>query len=216
MKILALEFSSPCRAVALVDVTPAGNTVLGEVADRDYRGKTGLVLIQQTLEAARVEPSEVDIIAVGRGPGSYTGIRASIALAQGWQLGRSTPIVGISTVEILAAQCAAAGFTGRVQVIIDAQRRELYSAQYEMMNGAIRLVKELEIIAAESLQPGPDLLVVGPEASRFCPTGRELLPEAATLAHLASSGGTSSPGELLEPIYLRATTFVKAPPPRQI
>ena len=216
MRILALEFSSPCRAVALVEVKTAGTTLLGQVADRDYRGKTGLMLIEQTLGAAGAAPSDVDLIAVGRGPGSYTGIRAAIALAQGWQLGRSTPIVGISTVEILAAQCAALGMTGTVQIIIDAQRREVYSALYAIENGEVQLREDLRIISADSLQPGPEVLIVGPEAPRFCPAGRELLPDAATLALLAARDGNLQPGELLEPIYLRATTFVKAPPPRQI
>ena len=57
-------------------------------------------------------------------------------------------------------------------------------------------------------------VIVGPEVTRWFPSGRIVFPRAATLARLAASRTDFADGESLEPIYLRETTFVKAPPPR--
>ena len=215
MKIFALEFSSPRRAAAVVESAPGLPVkVLGEVADRDFRGKSGLMLVQQALDEARVEPAQIDLLAIGRGPGSYTGIRSAIAIAQGWQLGRNTPSAGISTVEVLASQWAGQNPGGKIQIIIDAQRREVYSAWYEVGEGGFLPIRELEIIPAESIREEPGVLVVGPEAPRFAAHGRELLPDPVALASLAARAPERIPAEFLEPIYLRPTAFVKAPPPR--
>jgi tRNA threonylcarbamoyladenosine biosynthesis protein TsaB len=105
MKILAVEFSSPARNVAILQcgdgTSPA---LLARAAETSVRRALGLV--SEALETARCEREELDAIAVGLGPGSYTGIRGAIALAQGWQLGRGVQLLGISSVECLAAQAA--------------------------------------------------------------------------------------------------------------
>ena len=72
------------------------------------------------------------MIAVGLGPGSYTGIRVAISMAQGWQLARGVKLLGVSSAECLAAQAQAEKIFGRVNVVIDAQRNEFYLATYEI------------------------------------------------------------------------------------
>jgi len=67
------------------------------------------------------------VIAVGLGPGSYTGVRAAIALAQGWQLAREIKLLGVSSVEAIAVQAQAEKIFGRVNVVMDAQRNEFLS-----------------------------------------------------------------------------------------
>ena len=76
------------------------------------------------------------MIAVGLGPGSYTGIRAAIAMAQGWQLARGVKLLGVSSAEALAAQAQAENIFGRVNLVIDAQRGEFYLATWEISGGA--------------------------------------------------------------------------------
>src|SRR5438876_225742 len=100
MKILALEFSSAQRSVALV----VDGQVRGRAQETGTRESRALSLIETALAAAGLERENVDCLAIGLGPGSYTGIRSAIALAQGWQLARGTKILGISSVESLAAQ----------------------------------------------------------------------------------------------------------------
>ena len=78
MKILALEFSSARRGVAVVD----GGRVLG-LAEGDGLAPGPFALIESALRAAGVEREQIECVALGRGPGSYTGVRSAIALAQG-------------------------------------------------------------------------------------------------------------------------------------
>ena len=215
MKILALEFSSPKRAVAILDMGDDASRILAEIVDSDFRGKPGVLLLQQALAMAGISPAGIDRIAVGLGPGSYTGIRSALAIAQGWHLGGHTPVVGISTVEILAWQCAEAKLGQRVEIIIDAQRKELYSAVYEVSSATPKNIRELTILPAAALTAQPGTIIAGPEASRFVPDAREVFPSAVLLAKLAASHPPAPP-ESLEPIYLRPVSFVKAPPPRFI
>jgi hypothetical protein len=58
--------------------------------------------------------------------------------------------------------------------------------------------------------------LIGPEVTKWFPAGRLVLPRAVTIARLAATRTDFLPGEKLEPIYLRETTFVKAPPPREV
>jgi len=89
MKILALEFSSPQRSVALVEANPPANpATLSEIVEVEGRITNALPLVEQSLREAGVEREQIDCLAIGIGPGSYAGIRSAIALAQGWQLAR--------------------------------------------------------------------------------------------------------------------------------
>ena len=204
MMILAFEFSSARRSVALA----RDGIVLSEAAETGgYRVTNAFGLTEKVLEDAKVLREEVEVIAVGIGPGSYTGIRAAIAIAQGWQLVRAIKLLGISSAEVLAAQAQAEKLFARVNVIIDAQRGEFYLAGWEISGAARKEIAALKIVAAaevEALQTA-HALCVGPAV------GNILYPSAGILAQLATPRTDFVAGEKLEPIYLRETTFVKAP-----
>ena len=89
------------------------------------------------LREAGLEREQIEVIAVGLGPGSYTGIRVAISIAQGWQLARGVKLLGVSSAECLAAQAQAEKIFGRVNVVIDAQRNEFYLAAYEISSGRL-------------------------------------------------------------------------------
>jgi len=210
MKILALEFSSLQRSVAVLD--PETDSIAEAVDTAGGRTMRPLALIDSALKQARLEREEIDAVAVGLGPGSYTGIRAAIALAQGWQLARGVKICGISSALCLASQAAAKGLA-QFNVVIDAQRGEFYLATYETMEGGeLRSLSPLRIVAHETITEREHAgeVVSGPEVTKWFPNGHQLFPCAATLAQLASTSPDFVPGEKLEPIYLRETTFVKA------
>src|SRR5438876_7184602 len=89
MKILALEFSSPQRSVALVQHAAGSESLLeSEAIETGASPNEPFALIEEVLRQTRVEREQVDVLALGLGPGSYTGIRSAIALAQGWELAR--------------------------------------------------------------------------------------------------------------------------------
>src|SRR6266702_9006838 len=101
MKILALEFSSPQRSVAVVRE--------GEFHEAMSGAMEPFTMIDQALRDAKLEREQIECIVVGLGPGSYTGIRSEISIVQGWQLARPITLLGISSVECIAAQAQADG-----------------------------------------------------------------------------------------------------------
>ena len=209
MTILALEFSSEQRSVALAR---DGAVLAGAMETGGYRVTKAFGLMEKVLAAAKLARTEIEVIAVGLGPGSYTGIRAAIALAQGWQLATGVKLLGVSSAECLAAQARAANVFGRVNVVIDAQRGEFYQSGWDISAAGCREVSPLKIV------PGTEIaackaageICLGPEMERV------LFPAAATVARLAAARGDFVPGETLTPIYLRETSFAKAPAPRLV
>src|SRR5712691_3037265 len=99
MKILALEFSSPQRSVAIVEGCLPSAISVSEVVETSGLGSAALGMVESALREAQMEREQIEYLAIGVGPGSYTGIRLAIALAQGWQLAAgSVRVLGISSV----------------------------------------------------------------------------------------------------------------------
>jgi len=212
MKILAVEFSSEVRSIALLD----GETVLAQSAESGGRRTIGLV--EEVLQKAGCEREAVETIAVGLGPGSYTGIRGAIAFAQGWQLGREVNLIGISSVECLAARAELENIFGLVDIVVDAQRNEFYLARYEIKAGAHHEIEPLRLaaLAEISQRDAAGEKIVGPDIGSWFPRAANLYPDAAVLGRRARARSDFISGDKLEPIYLRETAFKKAPPLRVI
>lgn len=211
MTILALEFSSPQRSVAVLRT--GSPTATAEAVETGGRQTNAFRMIEQALNAAKIQREQVDVIAVGLGPGSYTGVRAAISVAQGWQLARGVKLLGVSSADAIAALARAENILGRISVVIDAQRGEFCLAAFEITTDDWREIEPLKILPAakvQSLALGGEILV-GPEVTNWFPPGRIIFPLAAAMAELAARRSDFVPGEKLEPIYLRETSFVKTP-----
>jgi tRNA threonylcarbamoyl adenosine modification protein YeaZ len=215
MKILALEFSSAQRGVAVVQRGAEGK-VIGEVIETGGRGVNTFRMIEEALRQAQLEREQIECLAVGLGPGSYNGIRTAIAVAQGWQLANSVKLLGLSSVECLAAQTEDAGTHGRYHFVIDAQRGEFYLAVYDIGPGGRSETEPLRLVSLADLQDRSKqgATLIGPDVAAWFPEAQAAFPRASTLGKLALKRSDFVPGEKLEPIYLRETSFVKAPPPR--
>jgi tRNA threonylcarbamoyl adenosine modification protein YeaZ len=213
MKILAIDFSSPQRSVAVLH-----GSVESEVLETNARQTDALGMIAEALRGAQLDREQIDCVAVGLGPGSYTGIRAAIALAQGWQLARAVKLAGISGAEVIAAEAQATDIRGTVRVVIDAQRGEFYLASFEITDANITEIAPLKIVSLETLRTleQQEASWVGPEVTRWIAKGRIVFPRALTMARLAFRRPDFVSTDKLEPFYLRETTFVKAPPARII
>jgi tRNA threonylcarbamoyl adenosine modification protein YeaZ len=217
MKILAVEFSTEQRSAAVIEGGgEASPVLLGRVVESGLHRVLGLV--EEALRQAGCEREEIETIAVGLGPGSYTGIRGAIALAQGWQLGRGVNAIGLSSVECLAAGAAHERIFGQINIIVDAQREEFYLARYEIGPGAWRETEALHLASLTKIEAMARRgeLVLGPGVTQWFPSARDLYPDAAMLGRLASRRREFVAGEKLEPIYLRETAFKKAPPTRMV
>ncbi|HAM70123.1 MAG TPA: tRNA (adenosine(37)-N6)-threonylcarbamoyltransferase complex dimerization subunit type 1 TsaB [Verrucomicrobiales bacterium] len=218
MATLALEFSTSRRSAALLSGDPAGAGSLAEASDstEPRRGTGAFALMARVLEKAGIARSHVTSLAVGLGPGSYTGIRAAISIAQGWEAATGLTLIGVPSHEALAAGIHATGWRGRVTLAFDAQRGELYAARYRItttgpeIDEPLRLASPQEV--ARRIQEGER--VVGPDLERLLPEAEALHPDAAFIARLAARGRTRTPGAELQPIYLREVEFKKiAQPP---
>lgn len=213
MTLLGLEFSSPQRSVALLrDDTRA------ETMETGGRHAAALGMIQNVLAQTAIPRAEVDTLVIGLGPGSYTGIRAAIALAQGWQLASGARLLGANSIEAIVAGAHAANVNGRIAVAIDAQRAEFYLATFDLTSAGWIAVEPLQIVPMIEVQArsAANHLIVGPEVHRWFPDGRQFFPTAAMLAWLSRNRTDFVSGDHLKPIYLRETTFVKAPSNRVI
>ena len=220
MKLLAFETSTEALSVAL--------STDGEVRERfelapRRHAELSLPWAEELLAEAGLKRSQLDAIAVGRGPGAFTGVRLAIALAQGIALALDRPVVPVSTLAALAVRADANGDgePRRVLAAIDARMGEVYSAAFELRGGDAFALSD-EIVGA------PDHVVVPGEqngwfgvgtgfgaaddalsqrlAGRFALIDATQLPHAADVARLAVKAfarGEAVPAERVEPAYLR-------------
>ena len=188
MLILAFDTATDLATSALVD----DGEVLGE---RISRAQTLLEDVDALLRQGGSSPGSIDALAVGIGPGSFTGVRVGLATARGLALALDVPVAGVSTLDALAA-----GAPGATPVI-DARRREVFVLQGEP-----------RVLAPADLELGAGTICVGNGAVRYRPTleaaGAEIppdgderhVPRARFHAQLASEFG---PAEAVVPLYLR-------------
>ncbi|HYY04207.1 MAG TPA: tRNA (adenosine(37)-N6)-threonylcarbamoyltransferase complex dimerization subunit type 1 TsaB [Gaiellaceae bacterium] len=189
MVILAFDTATEVATSALV----ADTEVLGE---RVSRAVTLLEDVDALLRQGGVRPDTVDALAVGVGPGSFTGVRIGLATARGLALALDVPVAGVSTLDALAA-----GAPGAVPVV-DARRREVFVLD----EGRLR------VTAPQQLALDRGTVCVGNGAVRYrttleamgvvvpADTDERHLPRARFHALLASEFG---PAEAVEPLYVR-------------
>lgn len=127
--ILALDTSSPLTSVS---VTDAGTTLV-ELSHLDARRHAEVLapLLQEALAAPGVQRSSIDTIACGVGPGPYTGLRVGIATALALGAAWEVPVVGLCSLDAIAAAACVDGPTQGFGVAGDARRHEVYWAWYE-------------------------------------------------------------------------------------
>ena len=180
-----------------------------------------LELVERALADARVTRHELERIAVGVGPGSFTGLRVGIALAQGIALGLGRPLVGIGSLLAMARAVPASDRRVRVPVL-DARRGELFVAAYAPDGAELFAPSALTApdarAALHTALDGANAVLVGESAPALgmdleVARGDELdLPHAKTLAVL---GATLDPeGARAEPVYVRGpgATLPNLPP----
>lgn len=213
MKILALELSAGIRSVAAWD--PASGPPA--VALEDHARHTRLfALIQQALAIAGWSPEAVEGLAIGLGPGSYTGIRMAIAAAQGWHAARKVKLWGISSFQVMAQGLWRTGRRGEIFLAVDAQRGEACWAGYQLHDSGWEETQPLQLLPQWVVRQRAEngARVFGPDLTPWCPAAADWSPRAEDLASLAARAEPVANAGDLTPIYLRQACFAKAPPPR--
>lgn len=126
MKILALDTSTDYCSVALwLD----GETAVREARAGQSHSSLLLGMIDEVLRAQRVQLRELDALAYGEGPGSFTGLRIACGVVQGVAFGADLPVIGIGTLLAMAHGSGAP----RVVCGVDARVHEIYHAAYSRM-----------------------------------------------------------------------------------
>ena len=219
MRILALDTSTEYCSVALWED--------GKVVERcelagQKHSEMLIDMVDAVLRQAGVKLAQLDGIAFGKGPGSFTGVRIACGATQGLAFGASLQVAGVCTLEALAEA------SGRTRVIaaLDARMGEIYHAAYEKRDDAWTAVSEPCLCKPDDAPPVPgnDWFGIG---SGFAVHGKALgaryagqltgmddsvVPQAAAIAALGASqfaAGHGVDAALALPLYLRDKVALK-------
>jgi tRNA threonylcarbamoyladenosine biosynthesis protein TsaB len=217
VRVLGIETSSRRGSVALLEGERAVKSLAHE--EPNSHAERLLPLLEQLLSEAGWSKSSLDRIAVGRGPGSFVGLRVGIALAEGLGLGLGRPVVGVPSLAAMLGAVSETTTATRVAVT-DARRSEFFVYAARPDGSVVLEVQAIPRASASAALAGLGEVVLVGEAASELPgfrvlRGAELdLPHALLVARLAF-GQPASRGPVL-PLYVRgagATTPNLPPSP---
>ena len=220
MKILSLETSAKACSAA---VTDDGAVLASAFQNAGLTHSRSLMpMVEAMLKNASLTLADMDAVAVARGPGSFTGIRIGVAAAKGLAFAGEKPVIGVSTLEAMAQQCACLG--GRIVCAMDARRGQIYNAVFRAEDSVLTRLSEDRAIALPELTAelaGSDepITVVG-DGAALClqaleaaglpcrPAPPQLIAQSAVGVGLTAQRLSADPAELLSaqaltPFYLR-------------
>jgi len=176
--ILTIDTSSISCAVGL----QLGDVLLERTSETQRQSaQRVLPMISELLIDAKIQLSDIDIIAVVAGPGSFTGVRIGVAVAQGLSMSAAIPVVPLSSLALLAAAAVLDSTFNRVLVSEEAREDELYFAAYEFSDRrGVELVGREQVALIEGL----DALPGGLADVDWCLAGGGWKRQAEILQHL--------------------------------
>lgn len=215
MNVLALETSTLKAAIALR--TADGRTIDRHPDPNLRHGRSLIPSLRDLLADAGLRPSELQLVAVGLGPGSFTGLRIGLTAAKTLAFACRCPLIGLDSFDVIARNAAPDAM--EVAVVADAQRGEWFAATFarEVAGAPLQRREPTRILSAlaflGSLTPGATIL--GPALDRESvavassierlpaelnhPRGYPLLDAACE----AFAAGRRDDPWFLEPIYIR-------------
>ena len=192
MKILAYDTSSEVLTAALAR---DGDVVCEMENASPARHSAALVpLLEKMLHSARWKPAELDVLAVGVGPGSFTGIRVGVATAKMLAFVWKTKLVGVSSLEALAQ-----GREGKIAVTLDARGGKIYAALFEKQRSKLRTLIGPMLTTPEGFR---DLVGNGHARSLQAHAHGVRASAVAKAAHEKARAGRFVTPDALEPLYL--------------
>lgn len=213
MLILAFESSAKPASAALVK----DGQLLSQYMQCSAltHSRTLLPMAEDMLKNAELRLSDVDLIAVAHGPGSFTGIRIGVSTVKGLAWAAEKPCVGVSTLEAMAWHGLAVG--GYICPVMDARRSQVYNALFEIKDGKpVRLCDDRAIALSELAGEirGKNVFLVGDGAfiaqehmksagidCRMAPSN--LVYQSAYGVGMAALDKTPGTADDLLPVYLR-------------
>lgn len=223
LHVLALDTSTEACTVALQHGSDIEE--IFRIIPRAHNQQI-LPMLQNVLARAKVQLHELDLFVVGRGPGSFTGLRIATGVVQGLAFGLGKPVVPVSSLACLAQGQFRIGGQLQIMVAVQARQEEIYWGCFEIVAGIASAVGDENVLDCRDLKPPKqgnwfgvgngwkhrDLIeqaigfeVAGIELNSY-PAGRDLL----TLGVEDHLRGRSVPAEALRPVYLRETVAASA------
>lgn len=225
MYILAIDSATPVAGAALLEDQRLLAEELANVGLT--HSETLMPMVDRILLSAGIEAAQLDAVAVTIGPGSFTGLRIGLAAAKGLSLATGKPLIGLSTLEVLAHNIEHSDLL--VAALLDARKNEVYGACFDCCGAVPQRVGEesafspqdfcqhIETCMARSGKSGLLLVGDGFYAHRDCfeqhwrdkltvPSDYKMLPRAAALGDLAYRRALEqqfSDSMTLRPVYLR-------------
>lgn len=171
MKILYLETSSKNCSVAISDDEKL-LCVCEEVSENYKQSESLHSFVEWALEGAEISLKDLDAICLGKGPGSYTGLRIGAASAKGFCYGLNIPLIAINSLESMKEPFLGQNYD-LVIPLVDARRMEVYAAVYDGFSGEELSTTEAKVLDESSFQEFIDkkVLFVGDGAKK----AREIL-----------------------------------------
>lgn len=227
MMTLAIDTATEACSVALQ--TQEHSYTRFEVCPQQHSQKL-LPMVDEVLKEADIRLQDVELLAYGRGPGSFTGVRIATGMIQGLALGSGLPVAGISTLQTMAQQAMQTTNASVVAAAIDARMGEVYFGVFQRQDDIAILVGEERVCspadAAAALDERADYTKVG--------TGWAAYPELSTLlnnedvaihypnasamialAEVALRDGVTTDAMGITPVYLRDKVTWKKLPGRE-
>ena len=219
MKILALESSATAASVAICQ----DEALIAQSFQHTglTHSQTLLPMVQNLLASCQLSLSDIDLIAVAAGPGSFTGLRIGVSAAKGLAWAQDIPCAACSALEAMAWNLV--GHQGEICAAMDARRSQVYNARFRSDGEKITRITEdraisLADLAAEMAGEETEKLVVGDGAPlcynelknqglplRLAPPNLRMQSAygVARLGLELSKRGEAIPGGSLVPVYLR-------------
>lgn len=182
---LAFDTATDHLALAIGDLDDPGAVLAADDFPAPRAANTVvLVAVERLLDSIGLEPSALAAVAVGRGPGSFTGVRIGVATAKGLAHGRGVPLVGFGTLDAVARRIPAEGLVG---VLGDAMRGEVYPVLYRVHAGSWQRLGEDRVsfpahVAAEWAGLGERIVLTGAALAKYRDTFASALGECAGFA----------------------------------
>jgi tRNA threonylcarbamoyladenosine biosynthesis protein TsaB len=217
MKILAIETATEACSAALL----IGDEVIDrfQIAPREH-GNLILPMLDELLAEAGINLQQLDALAFGRGPGSFTGVRMATGVIQGLAYGAGLPVAPISTLAALAQQAVAANEGKTIYAALDARMGEVYWCEYVVRHAALQQVSDEVVMAPNKIHAEYGKMAVGighgwrtyaEELSQLVKADElfilpDALPAAKEVAFLAKEAvrnGRTVAAESAQPVYLR-------------
>lgn len=230
-RILALDAATEACSVAIWN--DGHIHALYELCPREHTQRL-LPMVQQVLTESGLKLADLDALAFGRGPGSFTGVRIGIGVAQGLALGADLPTIGISTLNTMAEGAFRTTGASNVLAAIDARMGEVYWGQYQRSEQGIwQLTGDEQVLSPEQVnnqlksvqgqwasvgtgwQTYPDMAT---DTGVILTDGNMLLPQAQDMLPLALERWKNNDVQAVEdtqPVYLRNEVTWKKLPGRE-